>query len=167
METNRETKFRKVPSLDYLFEISEDGRILRNIKSKKQQRQYLDKDGYYYVTIIKKHTRKQPKIHQLVAECFLGPRPDNCEIDHIDRNKINNHYGNLRYVSHKENCINRDMSNVGYIGNKVYVNEKEFDSFTAAARYISTQTGTPVNTLRHYFKCRRKYISGFNIRYLF
>ena len=35
-KTNPE--MRKIPSLQFLYEISEDGRIIRNVKSKKQKK---------------------------------------------------------------------------------------------------------------------------------
>lgn len=35
------------------------------------------------------------------------------EVDHIDRNPFNNNIENLRWVTHAENMLNRDMSNVG------------------------------------------------------
>lgn len=42
-------------------------------------------------------------VHQLVAETFI-PNPENYkEIDHIDRNKNNNHVNNLRWCDRTEN----------------------------------------------------------------
>ena len=49
--TKSNLEFRKIPSLKYLYEISEDGRIMRNAKSKKQIAIRLDthhsQPGYY------------------------------------------------------------------------------------------------------------------------
>jgi len=42
-------------------------------------------------------------VHRLVAEMFLGSR-DGCNvINHIDHNKLNNHYKNLEWVNMREN----------------------------------------------------------------
>ncbi|MEY3038556.1 MAG: hypothetical protein RL143_1123 [Pseudomonadota bacterium] len=44
------------------------------------------------------------EMNQLVAEAFVPNPYNHTEIDHIDRNKINNHYTNLRWVSRFENA---------------------------------------------------------------
>lgn len=49
--TNRE--FRKIPSLDFMYEISEDGRIFRNVKSKKQLKIEDGPIGYHVYVSIK------------------------------------------------------------------------------------------------------------------
>lgn len=51
-------------------------------------------------------------IHQLVAEAFI-PNPDNLnEVDHIDRNGLNNNVNNLRWVTHQENMENENTKEV-------------------------------------------------------
>lgn len=47
-------------------------------------------------------------------------------IDHIDRNRANNKWDNLREVSHKENCFNRSVDTRNKTGiTGVYFNPKE------------------------------------------
>ena len=46
-------------------------------------------------------------VHHLVAEAFLGPRPDGYVVDHIDGNVKNNRAVNLRYVTTSHNLINK------------------------------------------------------------
>ncbi|EEX4920952.1 HNH endonuclease [Escherichia albertii] len=47
-------------------------------------------------------------VHRIVAFTFLGDRTnEGLEVDHRDRDKGNNHYSNLRWYTHQENCNNR------------------------------------------------------------
>ena len=83
------------------YEISSFGRI------KSKQYDLILKTSVtrgYERIIIKK---KNYLIHVLVAKAFL-PNPENKpQIDHIDRNKLNNSVDNLRWVTISENNINR------------------------------------------------------------
>jgi hypothetical protein len=63
--------------------------------------------GYKYFQLNRNKQRKNYLIHQWVAKLFIGERTDS-DIDHIDRNKLNNNVENLRYVSRKENLRNTD-----------------------------------------------------------
>lgn len=91
-------KLNKAVKLD----ISEDGKIIRDVERDYVYVQDLNSDGYPTVRV--RHVRTT--VHRLVAEAFLGKRPDGLVVDHIDRNKQNNHYCNLRYVSLSENSKN-------------------------------------------------------------
>ncbi len=68
------------------------------------------KTGYYACFVYIKGKNKRVMIHQAVAECWLGKKPEGFEVDHIDRNSHNNHYTNLRYVTHSEQMKNRTLS---------------------------------------------------------
>jgi hypothetical protein len=43
------------------------------------------------------------EVHVLVAEVFLGPRPNGAEINHKNGIKADNHYRNLEYTTQAEN----------------------------------------------------------------
>lgn len=81
---SREVKFSRP---DYLW-----------IKSRKW---YLDKDGYAFCRGEKRGTTL--KMHRIVLEAKKGQ-----EVDHINRDKLDNRRTNLRIVSHHENTLNRE-----------------------------------------------------------
>lgn len=163
--------FKPIPSLDNLYEINENGTVIRNVKTKRNSKIFLDmhhsKTGYYATFINFKGTVKRIMIHKVVAEAWIGIKPDNLEVDHIDRNPHNNHYTNLRYVTHSEQMKNRVLSpriieqakkNVHkYLVEKVMkpiklIDENgklyEFESYTACARYLSSILGDKVDYIR-------------------
>ena len=116
METPNEAdlnlEFRKIPSLQFLYEVNSNGTVIRNVKSKRHlklfKKSHNSNTQYWCTQVnIKKHIRKV-FVHRVVAECWLGPRPDGMQCDHIDRNSLNNDYRNLRYVTKSGQMLNRD-----------------------------------------------------------
>ena len=92
------------------YEVSVDGQI-RNIDN------YILKPskssaGYFQVEIDGKSTT----IHRIVATMFCPKHDDpKLQVDHIDRNRQNNHASNLRWVSVSENHRNRTPRTKGRI----------------------------------------------------
>ena len=65
---------------------------------------------YVMVDLCVGGLRQTYQVHQLVARAFI-PNPDNKPmVDHIDRNKHNNHISNLRWATGSENQHNRDLT---------------------------------------------------------
>lgn len=85
--------------------VSNKGRMKAVSKHTKKElimKERLNNAGYFHVNISK----KDYKIHVLVALHFIGPRPEEKVIDHINRIKTDNRVENLRYCSQLENARN-------------------------------------------------------------
>lgn len=63
---------------------------------------------YYICVLTKNGVTLKKYMHKLIAEAFI-PNPNNYkEVDHIDRDGLNNSLENLRWVSHKMNQNNEN-----------------------------------------------------------
>lgn len=58
------------------------------------------RSGHVTVAIGKGNSRL---VHQLVLEAFAGPRPDGCEVLHINHDPADNRLINLKYGTRSEN----------------------------------------------------------------
>ena len=99
------------------YRVEEDGSIFRLVGYRCKQERKLkprnDNCGYstVFMTIDGKH--KKMFVHRLLALTFI-PNPNNLPcVDHIDRNRCNNHLSNLRWVSHQENMDNKELGKSG------------------------------------------------------
>lgn len=61
--------------------------------------------GYLRVTLYRKRKCKRFGPHQLVMRAFVGPYPENKQINHKDGDKTNNCLENLEYVTPRENAL--------------------------------------------------------------
>lgn len=56
-----------------------------------------------YKRVLLRNPDKQHPVHQLVLEAFVGPRPENCEVRHLDGDPSNNRLDNLAWGTKAEN----------------------------------------------------------------
>lgn len=83
------------------YAISEYGEVW-SYKTNRYLKPCFDKDGYKKVTLSKQGVEKQYFVHRLVATMYVKNLDNKETVDHIDGNKTNNYYLNLRWATHKE-----------------------------------------------------------------
>jgi hypothetical protein len=115
------------------YTISNLGRV-RNDRTGRILRASLGGDGYLAVSLYNNghHTKK---IHKLVATAFIGDS-NGLDVNHIDRNRQNNHVSNLEYCTRSANNRNR----TAYGGRQF----EYFDELPAGAGPINEVRGRTV-----------------------
>lgn len=85
--------------------VSNLGNLKNNITGK-ILRQNI-KDGYANIVIKNNNIKKCFKVHRLVAIAFIENPENKSDVNHKDKNKINNYVSNLEWMTRKENNIHR------------------------------------------------------------
>jgi hypothetical protein len=97
------------------YEVTIEGEVI-NSKTKRVLKTTLAGSGYKSLRL---GAGKHYYVHRLVATAFLpAPTSEKCEVDHIDRNKLNNHATNLRWVSREANMSNLNIEQKPRASNK-------------------------------------------------
>ncbi len=111
-------QWKDVKGTNGMYQVSNNGVVRRGSTIAGLLKPNLDiSTGYYTVKIPINGMRKTKKVHSLVAECFLGEKPQGrIVIDHIDNDPLNNDVSNLQYVTHRENLSKNRISNTGITG---------------------------------------------------
>ncbi len=102
-------EWRPVVGHEGWYSISSLGRLRRDALGRGVKRPHLlmgstHREGYKMVRLCAGRTNVRPcKIHQLVAEAFLGPRPVGHEVNHKNGIPGDNRVENLEYLTHRDN----------------------------------------------------------------
>ncbi len=96
--------WRPILGFEGQYEVSNRGRVRSYRRSAKGKLLAPGKasHGYYTVSLGRNNSRT---LHSLVAEAFIGPKPDKCEVLHNDGSRTNNCVENLRYGTRSENIF--------------------------------------------------------------
>ena len=108
--------WRPVVGYEGRYEVSNLGNLrslkFRGVCGENLMKSSKNYNGYHVVSLGKE--RKQFRLHVLVLEAFVGPRPEGMQGCHRDNDKSNNSLSNLRWDTPKGNISDRrDYSGEG------------------------------------------------------
>lgn len=147
-------EMRDVVGFENYFSITCDGRLWSK-RTNKFLKQYLHENGYFVVsTKVGGRSGKYYviKIHRAVAMSFVyGKTDERNYVNHIDCNKINNHFSNLEWVTARENVLHAIAN--GLLDETRLKNRKR----AAMSRKLSDND---VSYIRENYKARDKNFGG-------
>ena len=100
----------------YNIEINE----IIHIPSSRIVKQRTCNSGYNMLMVSDGNKQKNYSCHRFIWECCNDIIPNEYEIDHINKNKVDNDISNLRCVTIQENRKHRDHTNIVIIGSKAH-----------------------------------------------
>lgn len=95
-------RWRPVVGFEGLYEVSEQGRVRREGRTDHNMKAHPSR-GYLAVQLWRFGKPSMCLVHCLVAEAFLGLRPDGHEVNHKNGHKHDNKLVNLEYVTRSGN----------------------------------------------------------------
>lgn len=95
-------EWKDIPGFENSYAVSNYGRV-KNIKKNTLRKSTLCSNGYFAISLWNKEKKERIPlaIHRLVATLFVAGSGE-C-VNHIDGNKLNNHFSNLEWCSLAEN----------------------------------------------------------------
>lgn len=106
------------------YEVSDDGQV-RNISTGITLKPWKN-NSYLCITLCREGEKANFRIHRLVAEAFVDGYGRDLEVDHINRDRLDNRAINLRWVTRQDNQRNSSR-------NRKVINETTGDVFGSLA----------------------------------
>ena len=126
------------------YNIDKNGNVY-SFKSKRYLKLSIDSKGY---KVLKRHNKKDVRVHRLVAEIYLPKIDNKNEINHINGNKQDNRVENLEWVTHKENCIHAYKNGLHKPSEKQKQKAREFCIKNKSKKCINLKTNQVYNSTR-------------------
>lgn len=151
-------QWRAVVGFEGLYEVSDNGRVRslsrivmrRNGRPRPVRARILspwNSHGYAMVSLRDKDIRRNPCVHTLVLEAFVGPCPEGNECCHGKGGPLNNRLANLRWDTRSGNC--RDTVDDGHHNYASRTHCKNGHEYTEANTYYEGKA-------RRCRECRRQ-----------
>lgn len=121
------------------YKVSPYGEVLDTKTGKLVAKQLAGIPQYHYVNVNRDDgERKLERVHRFVAMSYVDGRSEDFNVvDHIDRDKFNNHFSNLRWTNSTGNSLNME-SNIFLFDVPVKEYSQRYENPEAAYTYLAS-----------------------------
>lgn len=124
--TQEEEAWRPVMGYEGIYEVSSLGRVKSLDRIDARGRHWKGRimanqkatSGHQTIRLCQNSQYENYKIHHLVLNAFVGPRPKGRECCHNDGNPANNRLENLRWDTRRANTMDRELHGVAVRGSR-------------------------------------------------
>lgn len=115
-------EWRAVVGYEGLYEVSTLGRVRR--PSGRMLTTHINSEGYVELTVrvwnreTQTFKSRSARVHALMLEAFVGPRPDGCVSRHLNGVRTDNRVENLAWGTHRENALDRRIHGTQQVGSR-------------------------------------------------
>jgi hypothetical protein len=95
----------------------------------------IKKSGYLQFN----SNNKTYSVHRVIYEMHFGKIPEKMQIDHIDRDKLNNNIGNLRLATSQQNNFNKNVRKDSSSGFKCIFWRKDKNKYRVRIKINNTE----------------------------
>lgn len=156
------SEWRDIPGYEGLYRVSDDGEVW-SVRSKRLLRPSKHQYGYHMYMLCVKFQKRLFSAHRLVLLAFVGERPENAVIRHLNDNPTDNRLCNLAYGTQKENLADARANGFSSVGERNGTAKLSSDDVAAIKRKLKAPyRGLQVELAKEY-GVNRATITAINI----
>jgi hypothetical protein len=118
--------WQDIPGYEGIYQISDLGRVKSlsrvdcNGRPIRERIRKAKPRPYPAVTLLKDGVSETRRVHRMVLEAFVGPRPDGTECRHLNGEKLDNRLVNLAWGTPEENTADTVKHGARVVGERTY-----------------------------------------------